>query len=818
MADIKKTIEILFAGTDNLSGTIGGMSNNIISFGNTISDIGQPFADAVQKVALLDAAIVGLGVAAISARAEIESETAKMQAALGLLPEEAEKFKEVAERIYIAGFGESMTETFDIVTLAAQKFRGETTEGIEDISLKAIQLEEVFKVDFNESLSAAQTLMKNFGLTSDEAFKFIVSGFQQGLNGSGDFLDSITEYSPQFQNGGADAGQFFSILQTGFAGGILGTDKAADAFKEFRVRIQDGSKLTKESLEAIGIDPVKFQDNLNSGKISAIEAFQIIIDKLGATKDSATVMQAGVGLIGTQFEDLGTKAALNLDIAKTKVSDLKGEIDKVDIDGVERKWSSAWRTIRKEIISPKEWDEVEKIVTETVVSIAKSIGPALEKVDLSVLVDAFKEVWDAIGDIFIGADIDLTTVEGMQEAVQLVVNGLVGLGKVTEGIVESFGPIVKILIGLFEDFGNLDKDTQELIGNIAGFGSQLVILGGIVSVGGVLLKGLTGLTGKIGLLYIAFEAGYKIVEYAAKFLGLTENTDKAKESVDGLNRSLDELRKDPDVLVFDIDLENIERVDQTIKALPGEKKLDIVVEAAGKEAEEVKRLLAGESDWFNDEEVQKVLNVVGTEDIEKVKKDIDEIKEAKVKVELDKKSAEELAKELDPLKTFEIQTQLNIAQIDRDIEAIKASAETAQAAFEWSAKVDIAEAEASAKKVIAAFDSINVGIKSTSDLISKSLDALGGYETFEEKWAARDILKQETEQRDALFRLQEKQIEAEIKLTKARAEAIERGEGVIKIDSTGLEPALELVMWEIIEKVQIRANEEASEFLLGLST
>jgi len=48
-------------------------------------------------------------------------------------------------------------------------------------------------------------------------------------------------------------------------------------------------------------------------------------------------------------------------------------------------------------------------------------------------------------------------------------------------------------------------------------------------------------------------------------------------------------------------------------------------------------------------------------------------------------------------------------------------------------------------------------------------------------------------------------------------ESMQGGEALIKIDSTGLEPALEMVMWEILEKVQIRASEEAADFLLGIS-
>ena len=163
-----------------------------------------------------------------------------MTASLGLTNEEAEKFKEIAETVYTAGFGEDLAGAFDAVTLAQQKLGDNAEVDIGKVTTQALGLQSVFGVDLNDSLGAVETLMSQFGLTSTEAFNFVSAGFQKGLNGSGDFLESINEYSTQFSNGGADAGQFFSVLESGFSEGILGTDKAADAFKEFRVRIKDG--------------------------------------------------------------------------------------------------------------------------------------------------------------------------------------------------------------------------------------------------------------------------------------------------------------------------------------------------------------------------------------------------------------------------------------------------------------------------------------------------------------------------------------------------------------------------------------------------
>jgi len=42
------------------------------------------------------------------------------------------------------------------------------------------------------------------------------------------------------------------------------------------------------------------------------------------------------------------------------------------------------------------------------------------------------------------------------------------------------------------------------------------------------------------------------------------------------------------------------------------------------------------------------------------------------------------------------------------------------------------------------------------------------------------------------------------------------GSSAIQISADGLQPHLEMILWEILEKIQIRANENCAEFLLGI--
>lgn len=287
-------------------------------------------AIGMAALAVLATAVIGIGIAAFGVSSEVANAAARMQSELNVTAGEAERLANVAADVWGNNFAGSIEEAAAAVTVVRQQLGDLSDDEMQRVTENAFRISDAFDADVGDSVSAAKTLMENFGLTSDQAFDFIAGGFQRGLDRSGDFLDSIGEYSTQFANGGADAGQFFSLLESGLAGGALGTDKAADAFKEFRVRIQDGSTATADALEAIGINADVLLSNLANGTIDSADAFDVVLKALNDVDDQSVLMQAGVGLLGTQFEDLGTDAALALQLWGTGLDDLAGSTDAID--------------------------------------------------------------------------------------------------------------------------------------------------------------------------------------------------------------------------------------------------------------------------------------------------------------------------------------------------------------------------------------------------------------------------------------------------------------------------------------------------------
>lgn len=255
---------------------------------------------------------------------EYDDAMARAKVSTGANADELERFGNVTENLWDKGIGQSIGEVAEAVVLASKKMKTANEDSLVLAAGSALSIQRVFGDDTSKVISAAAELVKKFGLTYEESFDFITEGYQRGLDASGDFLDSILEYSVQFSNAEADAGQFFSVLETGLQGGVLGTDKAADMFKEFSIRIVDGSKTTQEALGQLGINAQAFVRQITDGNITRAEAFDIITKKLAGLDSQVIQSQAGAGLLGTQFEDLGNKAALGVDTARTKISDLKG--------------------------------------------------------------------------------------------------------------------------------------------------------------------------------------------------------------------------------------------------------------------------------------------------------------------------------------------------------------------------------------------------------------------------------------------------------------------------------------------------------------
>lgn len=301
------------------------------SWTQRVSDgIGLALGQAVVKgVGMAVRGVANLGGQVVRFSLDTQTAVKNLQSELGTTEAEARTLGQIAGNVWKNNFTGSVIEAADAVGFVRQQMRELNAEGIQDATQVGLALQEAYGQDFEKVISAARTLMDDFNLSQQEAMDFMAEGFQRGLNRSDDFLETITEYAPQFSSAQVGAEAFFSAMETGAQGGMLGTDRALDMFKEFRVRLLDGSATTAEGLQKIGLSVDDITASINDGSLGWDEAFTMVQDRLRGTGDQATQMQAGVALLGTQFEDMGTQAALATSLAGVGLEEMAGSADEV---------------------------------------------------------------------------------------------------------------------------------------------------------------------------------------------------------------------------------------------------------------------------------------------------------------------------------------------------------------------------------------------------------------------------------------------------------------------------------------------------------
>jgi len=86
--------------------------------------------------------------------------------------------------------------------------------------------------------------------------------------------------------------------------------------------------------------------------------------------------------------------------------------------------------------------------------------------------------------------------------------------------------------------------------------------------------------------------------------------------------------------------------------------------------------------------------------------------------------------------------------------------------------------------------------------------------SFSEVWAIQSALREEAETRKQMAKTQEKLADAQIKYMNAKTNRIKSGDAMITVNGDGLQPHLEMIMWELLKVIQVRMSEEGVDSLL----
>ena len=350
--------------------------------------------------------VAGIGVKAVMAADDLKKSMNLLQAQTGATDAEMKQFKDSALELYKQNVGQSFEDIARAMSEVART-TGLSGKELQATTKNAIALRDMFDLGVNESARAANSLIKNFGISADQAYTLIAQGAQQGANKNGDLLDTLNEYSVQFKSLGFSAEQFTGVLIDGAKNGSFSIDKVGDAVKEFNIRAKDGSKASMNAFKQLGMNADAMTNAFAGGGEKAQVAFQQVTDAISKIEDPVKKNAVGVALFGTQFEDLEAKAIEALGNIQANVSqnaDTLGKINDVKYDSFGEALSGLGRQINADFFIP----------------LGEKLIPKLQE-----LMDLLKENEDEIK-------------AGLNVAVEVLTGLFNGLLEVVEFIIDNF--------------------------------------------------------------------------------------------------------------------------------------------------------------------------------------------------------------------------------------------------------------------------------------------------------------------------------------------------------------------------------------------
>ncbi|SFP11319.1 phage tail tape measure protein [Salibacterium halotolerans] len=481
----QKTYEIAFQMGANMDSSVrkafSSANKNLDKIGNNAEDASEKtglLQKSLQSIGKVGLAGVGAamtaaagGAAAAFASAEnFQQAMRSVEAATGASNQEMNELETISKNLYNNNMGENWQDLADAVS-QTKNITGLAGEELQNATNNAIAYRDTFGADLQSSIQATDTMMKNFGITSEQAYNLLAQGQQAGLDKSGDLLESANEYANHFSNLGMNAEEMFSIFQQGADSGAFSVDKVGDAVKEFGIRATDGSKASQEAFETLGLNADKMTQKISEGGPAAQKAFQTVIKELDKAGDSQEALQAGAALMGAPFEDLGVEAIAALSNVQNEFDITKASMDQigdVKYDTVGQAFQGIGRQLQTGLLIPM--GEKLMPVLQRFSDFINANMPAIKSV-FGGVIDSIVQSLNNMGDSFSTQDLQ-NFITSIQEKMPQIKSSIQGAFSTAGVIINTFGKTLNWV----------RKNSDQLLAATAGLASAFIAFKVITSV------------------------------------------------------------------------------------------------------------------------------------------------------------------------------------------------------------------------------------------------------------------------------------------------------------------------------------------------
>lgn len=915
MADTSKTVEIIFGGVDQTGSAVSSVGKNLDGLTNRVGDLTGPLANITDSIVKLDAALAAaaVGVTAYAVKISDDFDTAFGEIAT-LIGQPADNLRDFQDQIL--SYSETSSASLDAITSATYSAISAGIDYKESLELLAAaeQLSIAGRADLGETTTALVSTLNAFGASADQAGEFADTFFtavQLGQTTIPELASSIGRLAPIASAAGlsfeemaaaiatitAETGTSTPEAITGIRAAITSllkpTKEASDIAAELGIEfnaaalesrgfagvLEEVAEKTGGNTETIAklfgsveaLAPVlaltgnasekfaenlgKFQDNAGSAERASKE----LTDTLGLLAQTLrnSLNSALIGL-GSNLTDETRSIVTSI----TSIFNSLGDEIKLD-DG-------AFAPIIQGL------EGLAQTIDEKLQAIAANFPEALAGLDLTQLLAAFSDLGDELDDLFVGlfGDIDLTTVEGLESALQRVVDAFTALVNISSGIANGLEPLFRAIGEGIERFEDLDETTKKNVGEILGLGKAidtvLPAFSGLASGLGAVGTGLTALAGAQGFKAVisnletvkglgASVGKYGLVGAAlvgAGGLGFAIG-DQINDKIIGpledalgqtLGGALFELINADEIALAEAEFQGLS--DELRRSAEDSKDLRDINESLSRSLDNTRDAAELDIDALNRRAAELVKNANAGKDVaEGNRESANALEELTLNIEGSGGALGEVAESTRKLAENNKDLTLGYDEasgkvnswsgtIDRSgkslDEAAKKTKELIEETDEYRLKLlelqsderiaqieakvslDIAEVEAGAQKVEAIAEAISDNFANTGAVIT---DLFGGIDDASRS-TQLDIasqIRKENELREQAAKDASDLTKAQIAEIRERTRAISRGDALIKVDGAGLQPHLEAFMFEILSAIQVRVNADGEEMLLELA-
>jgi len=905
MADVKKTIEILFTATDRATSVFDDVASGMSDLNSNLTNMTQPFADIAARIEKLTAALGAFGAVGLayayneslkfqSAQIELEKVVGDNQAQILAASDNA--------RLLGAEYGKMSSEVIE--STASFKQAGFDVEEAMTLSKNAMDLVIAGGVGAAESSEILISILKGFKAPAEDAARAI------------DIMNEVSNnYATDVQQLGIGMAGISPIAKTmGFSmeetAGLVtpvievfrSGSEAAIAMKTGLLKLIDDSAPVEAALKQLGVAQKDANGQLRSGKdilYDVAKAFESANEnqKLFLTKELVGIDQSArmvevfnnltkateitataMGAAGSATAEVEKRLASSEVIVQRTIVSFRelavtiGNQFREAADGALEGATDIFDALN-EAVDEGVFDEVFNYIEaffnkigDTMSDVAEQLPEAFEGIEFDGLINAIDDLFSGLTDLVEGffGGLDLTTAEGIEAAVQTVVDSIETLIQLAAGIAKAWQPFIEGLGDLVRNFNDSGEESKELVGNILGLGQAI---NSILGITGGFVDSVQGMTSALTAM-ASVSAGHHLVQLlglltggviSAPVIGVTLGVTAIAGGVAyAANEVLDwALGEEPDVpdanaafqidvgygdgTIFDPTTGEIRDQEGKILYTIGLDK-ESVVDVQTRTEEVIAALYddpeggIGIPAYINKPDTDSltqaldelgVLKVPVEADTEKAETDLQQFRsewykqdgewiEIKVPIEVDTSAIKDAKDDIDKLPDYKLIKIEAENQTKKDIARIKAEADILKHAFELKADLDIAKIEAEAEKIEALADSVARTFEDTGQAISSLFGQLDSAENNRDRFALQRQIERENERRDKALQLQEELVRAEVELMEARSRRLDSGDALFTINGEGLEPHLEMIFMEVMQLLQNRANEEGIKLLLGI--